>query len=273
MGRQYRSRTPRTGWRKVRPRSGGLRTHGSRARDASRCLPGGVQAMDYPKLDKVRRAAIPQQLDLVEHYMAGTITRRQFIQRATVVGLSMGSISAVIAACSGTTASPSASTGGGAPSAAATAAASGAPSAAASATAGGTIRVAAQRPKVALDPVLMVDLSAYDLTSQSFEFLCALSKDASDIAPGLAEKWSPNADNSIWTFNLRQGVTWHDGTPFTADDVVATMERLVEAGNSGLKGVIQKGSAVATDANTVTFTLVSPNGNFPYLVSVFNAQS
>ena len=44
-------------------------------------------------------------------------------------------------------------------------------------------------------------------------------------------------------------------------------------GNSGLKGVIAKGSAVATDANTVTFTLASANGNFPYLVSVFNAQS
>ena len=68
-------------------------------------------------------------------------------------------------------------------------------------------------------------------------------------------------------------MTWHDGTPFTADDVVATMERLVTAGNSGLKGVIASGSAVATDPNTVTFTLVGANGNFPYLVSVFNAQS
>jgi len=55
--------------------------------------------------------------------------------------------------------------------------------------------------------------------------------------------------------------------------VVATMERLVTAGNSGLKGVIVAGSAVATDPNTVTFTLEGPNGNFPYLVSVFNAQS
>jgi peptide/nickel transport system substrate-binding protein len=229
--------------------------------------------MDYPKLDKVRRTAIPQQLDLVEHFMAGTITRRQFISRAVVAGLSMGSISAVIAACSSTSSSPSASAGGAASAAAPSAAGSAAASAAASGAAGGTIRVAAQRPKVALDPVAMVDLSAYDLTSQSFEFLCALSKDASDIAPGLAEKWTPNADNSVWTFNLRKGVTWHDGTPFTADDVVATMERLVTAGNSGLKGVIQAGSAVATDTNTVTFTLVSANGNFPYLVSVFNAQS
>jgi peptide/nickel transport system substrate-binding protein len=51
------------------------------------------------------------------------------------------------------------------------------------------------------------------------------------------------------------------------------MERLVKAGNSGLKGVLDPGGAVATDANTVTFTLVSANGNFPYLVSIYNAQT
>jgi len=109
--------------------------------------------------------------------------------------------------------------------------------------------------------------------AQCFEFLCTLNDTADDIAPGLAESWTPNSDNTVWTFKLRQGVSWQDGTPFTSADVVATMERLVAAGNAGLKGVIDKGSAVATDANTVTFTLVGANGNFPYLVSVFNAQS
>ena len=94
-----------------------------------------------------------------------------------------------------------------------------------------------------------------------------------DIAPGLAESWEPNEDGSVWTFKLRSGVKWQDGSDFTADDVVATMGRLVAAGNSGLKGVIDDKSAVATDPTTVTFNLLSPNGNFPYLVSVFNAQT
>jgi peptide/nickel transport system substrate-binding protein len=227
--------------------------------------------MDYSQLDKVRRSTTPLQLDTVEAFARGRIGRREFIKRATVVGLSMGSISMVIAACSSAASpSPAASSGS---SAAATSGASAPASAAGSPAAGGTIRVAAQRPKGALDPVAMVDLSSYGLTAQSLEFLCTLNQAASDIAPGLAESWTPNADNSVWTFKLRQGVLWHDGSPFTADDVVATMERLVTAGNSGLKGVIDKGSVVATDANTATFTLVSANGNFPYLVSVFNAQS
>ena len=51
------------------------------------------------------------------------------------------------------------------------------------------------------------------------------------------------------------------------------MERLVKAGNSGLKGVLGPGGAVATDDNTVTFTLIGGNGNFPYLVSIYNAQT
>jgi peptide/nickel transport system substrate-binding protein len=227
--------------------------------------------MDYSQLDKVRRSTTPLQLDTVEAFARGTLSRREFITRGTLVGLSMLSISAVIAACGGSTPSASAagSTGAsGAP--AGSTGASGAP--AGSAKTGGTIRVACQRPKI-LDPVAMVDLASYGITAQSFEFLCTLNAAATDIAPGLAEKWTPDATNKVWTFNLRKGVTWHDGTPFTADDVVATMERLVKAGNAGLKGVIASGSAVATDPNTVTFTLASANGNFPYLVSVFNAQS
>ena len=208
--------------------------------------------MDYSQLDKVRRSTTPLQLDTVESFVRGRLSRREFIKRGTMLGLSMASISAVIAACGGTTPSASTAASGGA--------------------AGGTIKVALQRP-VKVDPIAMQDLGGYGITAQVFEFLCTLNATGDDIAPGLAEKWTPNADGSVWVFNLRKGVKWHDGKDFTSADVVATMERLVAAGNAGLKGVIDKGSAVATDATTVTFTLVSANGNFPYLVSVFNAQT
>ena len=63
--------------------------------------------MDYSELDKVRRTTTPLQLDAVESFARGRLTRREFIKRGTIVGLSMASISAVIAACSGTTTSPS----------------------------------------------------------------------------------------------------------------------------------------------------------------------
>jgi peptide/nickel transport system substrate-binding protein len=221
--------------------------------------------MDYSRLDLVRRSATPVELDLVESFAKGRITRRQFVKRAAVIGLSLPAVSAVIAACSqGTPSSAAPSASGGEPSASA--------SASAPAASGGSIKVAIQRP-VQVDPINMQDLGGYGVVAQCFEFLCTLSEDGSDIAPGLAESWEANEDGSVWTFKLRQGVKWQDGKDFTADDVVATMGRLVAAGNSGLKGVIDDKSAVATDANTVTFNLLSPNGNFPYLVSVFNAQT
>ena len=66
--------------------------------------------------------------------------------------------------------------------------------------------------------------------------------------PMLAESWEPNADGSVWTFKLRQGVKWHDGTPFTAADVVATLDRLA-VGN--LKAYIEAGAGKAVDDITV----------------------
>ena len=224
--------------------------------------------MDFKRLDRVRRSATPIELDLVESYAQGKITRRQFIQRGTVIGLSMPIIGAVIAACGPGTASV-------APSGGATAAPAGSASAPpASAVTGGTIRCAIQKP-VSIDPVAMQDLGGYGIVAQSFEFLCTQQTigDPGGLAPGLAEKWTPNEDGTVWTFNLRQGVKWQNGATFTAADVVATMERLVAAGNSGLKGVLDPGGAVATDDNTVTFTLTGGNGNFPYLVSIYNAQT
>ena len=135
--------------------------------------------MDYLKLDKVRRSTTPLQLDVVEAFAQGRLSRREFIQRGTLVGLSLGSISAVIAACGGST--PSASAGvSGAP------ASAGASTSAAPPAAGGTIRVAIQRP-VSIDPVAMQDLGGYGVTAQSFEFLCTLDTGGADIAPGLAE--------------------------------------------------------------------------------------
>lgn len=219
--------------------------------------------MDYSRLDPIRRKASAQELDLVESFARGRISRRSFMKRATILGLSLPTISAVIAACGDAVTSPSASGGATvAPGASATPAA-----------AGGVIRVATQRPAASLDPVGMQDLGAYGLVAQCFEFLAALDPATGDIGPGLAVSWAPNDDNSVWTFKLRQGVKWQDGSDFTGEDVVESMKRLVEAGNAGLKGVIDAASTKVVDAETVEFSLVSANGNFPYLVSVFNAQT
>jgi peptide/nickel transport system substrate-binding protein len=219
--------------------------------------------MDYRAFDRGRRQVGPLELDLVESYAKGILPRREFVRRATVIGLSVPFISAIISACgSDDDGGGSAGTSGGTGTA---------PAATGAGTPGGTIKVASQKPAGPLDPVAMQDLGTYGIIAQCFEFLCTLGD--SDIGPGLAEEWSPNDDGSVWTFNLRQGVKWQDGSDFTSADVAATMDRLVAAGNSGLKGIIEAGAVDTSDPNVAVFTLTGPNGNFPYLVSVYNAQS
>jgi peptide/nickel transport system substrate-binding protein len=213
-------------------------------------------------------------IDLVDALNAGRINRRDFMRRGLLLGLSVPTLASLLAACgddddddaadtatatgedtgeveAGATTAPSGTTGAPAP--------------------GGTIRVAIQRP-VSLDPIAMQDLGGYGVVAQCFEFLCTLGENG-EIAPGLAESWEPNEDGSVWTFQLRQGVKWQDGTDFTSADVAATLDRLAAAANAGLQGVIAEGSVDATDPAVAVVTLESPNGNFPYLVSVFNAQT
>ena len=55
--------------------------------------------------------------------------------------------------------------------------------------------------------------------------------DSQRVIADLAETWGP-IDSTTWEFKLRQGVTWHDGSPFTADDVIFTMERAQDVPNS-----------------------------------------
>ena len=216
--------------------------------------------MEWKRFDRVRRDVGPVHLDLVESYAAGKISRRDFVRRGTMLGLTAPLIGTVIAAI-GRDEDPARRPGLGA-----------IPVRKSAGQQGGTIRIAYQTPAAALDPVLMQDLSNYGLIAQCFEHLITLGEDG-ELAPGLAETWEPNEDGTVWTFNLRQGVTWQaDGSAFTSADVAATMDRLVEAGNAALQGVIAAGAVDASDPNVAVFTLEAPNGNFPYLVSVFNAQ-
>src|SRR3954454_6386631 len=193
-------------------------------------------------------------IDVVNALNSGRINRRDFMRRGVLLGLSIPTISALIAACGDDDDNAESTTGG---ATATTAAASGgaattAPAGTTAAPSGagtGTIRVATQKPAGPLDPVAMQDLGSYGIIAQCFEFLCTLG-DGGDIAPGLAESWEPNGDGSVWTFKLRQGVKWQDGADFTSADVAASLDRLSAAENAGLKGVIGQGSVDSSDPAT-----------------------
>ncbi len=203
----------------------------------------------------MRRGLGPLETELVDAYAAGKVSRRAFLVRGSVLGLSVATLGAFVTACGDDDDDAGPATGGG--------------GAAGEIQPGGTLRLAGQRPGSPLDPVAMDNIGSYTPVTASFEYLCGKGEGAA-LAPMLAESWSPNADGGVWTFVLRQGVKWHDGGDFTAADVVATLDRLAP---TNLQAYIVEGSAVAVDDFTVEVTLNAPDGQFPYLVSIYNPQS
>ena len=231
--------------------------------------------MDWKRLDGARRSAGPLEVDLIESFAQGKINRRNFVKRGTVIGLSIPFMGSIIAACGGSSSGGGGSDGGGGSStpAGSTPAAGSSAGGGGGGAAGGVITIANQKPSGPLDPIAMQDLGSYNILAQSFEFLVGLN-DEGDIGPSmLATEWTPNDDGSVWTFKLREGVKWQDGSDFTSADVAATMDRLVASNNAAIAGVFEEGAVDSTDPLTAVFTLTASNGNLPYLVSVFNAQS
>ena len=234
--------------------------------------------MNFRDFDHARRSVGPIELDHIESFAQGRINRREFVRRGTVLGLTVPFMGAIISACGSSKGSSSATTAGAATTAGPATTAGAATTAGVATTAapaagaikpGGTLRIAAQTPGGPLDPVAMENLGSYTIVTTACEYLCGPGEGA-ELAPMLAEKWSSNADGTVWTFSLRKGVKWHDGSPFTADDVVASLDRLA---GSNLKASIEAGASKAVDAGTVAVTLKAANGQFPYLVSHWNPQS
>ena len=187
--------------------------------------------------------------DLLDELIAGNLSRRGFLRHASVLGMALGPLAGLLGSAQ-----------------AARAQATGKP--------GGLIRTAITVPSGAVDPVTVADIGGLVLLQQVGEFLVF---DAPDLTlhPQLAVSWKPNDKADVWTFTLRQGVKFHDGHPFTADDVVATMDRLADPANasnalSAFKGVLSKGGTRKVDDHTVEFHLDHPVGKFPYYVSSDN---
>lgn len=77
-----------------------------------------------------------------------------------------------------------------------------------------------------LDPHKVESDVEFNIISDLFDGLVSVSP-AGEIQPRPAEKWE-NKDNTVWTFHLRPGITWSDGTPITAEDIVWSWQRLVD---------------------------------------------
>jgi peptide/nickel transport system substrate-binding protein len=85
-----------------------------------------------------------------------------------------------------------------------------------------------------LDPALASDGETFRVNRQIYETLVRPEEGGAKISPGLAESWEPDAAGTTWTFNLKKGVKFHDGTDFNADAVCYNFNRWYNA-----KGLMQ----------------------------------
>ncbi len=132
-----------------------------------------------------------------------------------------------------------------------------------------TLRVGMNAP-VVLDPALHTNDPETALNRAIYDYLVEVLPD-STIGPNLATDWTISDDGLTYTFTLADGVTFHDGTPFTSADVVWTFNRLKTVGSPALNLLGSDFEVSAPDASTVVFTIPTVNADFLYGVGARQA--
>ena len=122
-------------------------------------------------------------------------------------------------------------------------------------------------PNDTLDPGLNTSTIDYSRGRSVYNSLCQINDDLS-TRPELAEEYSANADNTEWTFKLRKGVKFHDGSDFTADDVLYTMSRHYgEKSTSTAKPLVADVKEwKKIDSHTVRAIMKGPNADLPVIL-------
>ena len=207
-------------------------------------------------LDDYRRnEAGPSENTLIDEFIAGEFGRRELVRRASILGLSVPAVGLLLRAA-------------GEPVPAFAAARAAASSA--------RIRVGVIPPPVgAIEPSTFEDQGGLETGGICGEFLTRATQ-SKTLLPELAISWKANANSTVWTFKLRPGVTFHTGQMMTADDVVATWQRLASPGSQALSVIgnyLKPTGVVKVDSMTVAFHLESPVSNFPYLTSSTTYQA
>lgn len=176
--------------------------------------------------------------ELTASLKAGRISRRDFLQTAAALGIAAPIANSLLV-----------------------------PRAQAQPKSGGTLRVATDGTSTgdSLDPATYATTYMLMLGFGTHNTLTELLADG-ELAGDLAESWESSPDARQWTFQLRQGVEFHNGKTMTADDVVASLNyHRDEDSKSAAKGVFEGVSDIKADGpNTVVVTLESGNADLPF---------
>ena len=127
---------------------------------------------------------------------------------------------------------------------------------------GQTLRYANQGELKSLDPYTLKETTTIAHHAHVYEGLVTRDKNLK-MVPALAESWE-NPEPTRWRFHLRHNVKFHNGDPFTADDVLFSADRIRAKGSNFLSNVPAEAKFVKVDDYTVDVVLPAPN---PILMS------
>ena len=139
------------------------------------------------------------------------------------------------------------------------------------AASGGTLVAAIAGSPDQLDPHLTSAYFSFQILENVYDTLVEPDLEL-QMQPALAESWETSEDQLTWTFTLREGVTFHDGSELTADDVVYSMNRIKEEGANAFR-LESVEEVTAVDDLTVEFALSRPTPNLLANVGAFKAMA
>jgi peptide/nickel transport system substrate-binding protein len=214
---------------------------------------------DPERLDQLRSGRSELENHVIDEFVLGRISRREFLRRGSIIGISIPALGAIVSACGGANSSSSGGSSG----------------AGGVAKRGANLKIASVVPTGAIDPLSVADEGGLTMLQQTGETLVFNNPHTNIVEPVLATKWQSNATGDVWTFTLRDGVTFSNGQPMTADDVVYSFQsqtnpKVYVNAASAFSGVLTDKGVVKVDDLTVAFHLEAPNGNFPWLISSDN---
>jgi len=208
--------------------------------------------------------------ELTDRLARERTSRRRLLGRAAALGVSLSAFSGLAASASGGSASRGTGLAG------VFQEASPVP------VAGGTLNVALQADPSTLDPLKAGLTAIWKVIEHINDSVIRVDPSLAPV-PGLAESWEISEDGTVYTFHLRSGITFHDGAPFTSDDVVFSWTRVLDPATAAVNAAnflnVKGGAAFlagestelegiqAPDEATVVVTLEQPEASFLTILS------
>jgi ABC-type transport system substrate-binding protein len=123
------------------------------------------------------------------------------------------------------------------------------------------------------DPHVTNAYASFQVLENVYDTLVVPSAEDLTMQPSLAESWTTSPDGLTWTFTLRDGVTFHDGSEFDSADVVYSYRRIIDEDLANAYRFATVADVTAPDPRTVVLTVTRPTPNLLELIGSFKGMA